>query len=166
MPALRETLHVAVADCRRAGVTLGLENEPACTIGTGTEAATLFAESTGQDGLTIIWDPGNAAAMGEQPYPAGYAGLRTASVPISHVHIKDLAHGPDPTGKSRFVPVTEGTIDYTGQLMALAVDGYRGVLSLEPHIHRGPMSMRRCIAGLRGALTAAEQRLMLQRHVP
>jgi sugar phosphate isomerase/epimerase len=52
----------------------------------------------------------------------------------------------------------DGTIDYPGQIAALAVDGYAGMLSLEPHVGKGPEGMRRCIAGLRAALAEAERR--------
>jgi L-ribulose-5-phosphate 3-epimerase len=155
LPAVREVLRLAVSECRRAGVTLALENEPVCTIGTGAEAAALFADATALDGLTVLWDPGNAACLGEQPYPSGYAALRTAGAPISHVHLKDLARDTDAAGKPVFVPVGDGTVDYVGQLRALAADGYRGALSLEPHLHHGPAGMRRCIAALRRTLTAA-----------
>ena len=157
-PAVREVLRIAVDECRRAGVTLALENEPVCTIGTGAEMAALFADTAALEGLTVLWDPGNAACLGEQPYPAGYAVLRAAGVPICHVHIKDLAHLADAAGKPVFVPVGEGTVDYVGQLRALAADGYRGALSLEPHLHQGPAGMRRCIAALRRILTEVDQR--------
>ncbi len=156
LPALRDVLRAAVAECRRVGVTLALENEPVCTIGTGAEAAALFADE-GLEGLTVLWDPGNAACLSEQPYPSGYAALCAAGAPISHVHIKDLAHEADATGKPVFVPVGEGAVDYIGQLRALSDHGYRGALSLEPHLHQGPEGMRRCIAALRKTLTAVDQ---------
>jgi sugar phosphate isomerase/epimerase len=148
---------MAVSECRSAGVTLALENEPVCTIGTGAEAAALFADADALEGLTVLWDPGNAACLGEQPYPSGYSALRATGAPISHVHIKDLALAADVAGKPMFVPVGEGTVDYVGQLQALVADGYRGALSLEPHLHQGPAGMRRCIAALRRTLTAIEQ---------
>lgn len=157
LPVLRDVLRMAVSECRSAGVTLALENEPVCTIGTGAEIAALFADADPLEGLTVLWDPGNAACLGEQPYPSGYAALRAAGAPISHVHIKDLAHDVGADGKPVFVPVGEGTIDYVGQLRALADDGYRGALSLEPHLHQGLAGMRRCLVALRGTLAAADR---------
>ncbi len=43
VPAARDALSTAVARCRRAGVTLGLENEGACTVGTGWRPLTSLA---------------------------------------------------------------------------------------------------------------------------
>jgi len=155
-PSARQALRTAVARCREVGVTLALENEHACTIGTGAETAALFTEDGGVPGLTVVWDPGNAAAAGEQAYPDGYAAVRRAQAPISHVHIKDLAR-PTGDGQHRFVPAGEGVIDYPSQFAALAHDGYTGLLSLEPHLGQGQEGMRRCIAGLRASLAAAER---------
>jgi sugar phosphate isomerase/epimerase len=155
LPALREVLRRAVQECQRAGVTLALENEPVCTVGTGEDVARLVADPTGLEGLSVLWDPGNAACLGEQPYPAGYAAVRATGRSITHIHLKDLARESDAAGKPVFVPVGEGTIDYVGQLRALAVDGYTGALSLEPHLRQGAAGMRRSIAALRRVLAAA-----------
>ncbi len=158
-PAVRDALRTAAARCRSAGVVLGLENEAACIVGTGAEMAALVGETHDLEGLTVIWDPGNAATLGEQPYPMGYSALRAANASISHVHVKDLAHERDAAGRPRFVAVTKGTVDYVGQLVALAHDGYRGTLSLEPHVQRGPEGMHGCIAGLRAAIAEADRQL-------
>ncbi|GAC1429508.1 MAG: hypothetical protein NVSMB65_02910 [Chloroflexota bacterium] len=126
---------------------------------TGADTAALVAGAEGLERLTSVWDPGNAAAAGEQAYPAGYTAVRGTRAPISHVHVKDLARETAGGGRARFVPAAEGVIDYAGQLAALATDGYRGVLSLEPHVGPGLENMRRCIAGLRASLAEAEKRL-------
>ena len=50
---------------------------------------------------------------------------------IVHVHAKDCKIGAD--HKSAWVPLGTGDIDWTGQIAALARDGYGGWISLETH---------------------------------
>ncbi len=115
----------------QAGVTLALENEGACFIGTGAEAARLAARINSPH-LKICWDPGNAFYLGERAYPDGYEAVKPW---IVHVHIKDAqtVETPDHGKKIRFCVVGEGEIDYPGQFTALKRDGYNGYVSLETH---------------------------------
>lgn len=125
-PALA-ALSEATAICHDSGVLLGLENEHACTAATGEEAA-WFLDRIEDTTLGLIWDPGNEAVVGSNPFPDGYSHIRSR---IHHVHLKDaaaIAH--DPT----FVVMGEGAIDYAGQFEALAGSGYNGALSLETHV--------------------------------
>lgn len=134
-PALEQEIARAfeapVALATREGITLLLENEHACYIGTGTEAARV-AGAIDSPGLRICWDPGNAFFAGEEPYPEGYEAVRPW---LGHIHIKDGrmvqtdAHGRQP----QWCVVGEGEIDYTGQFKALKQDGYTGYVSLETH---------------------------------
>jgi sugar phosphate isomerase/epimerase len=125
-PALA-ALEEATAICRDAGVLLGLENEHTCTAATG-EETTWFLDRIPDRTLGAIWDPGNEAVVGSDPFPAGYDHVRGR---IHHVHLKDArAIAKDPT----FNVMGEGAIDYVGQFRALAADGYDGALSLETHI--------------------------------
>ncbi|MDQ3614037.1 MAG: sugar phosphate isomerase/epimerase [Chloroflexota bacterium] len=119
-------LDEATAICRDSGVLLGLENEHACTAATGEEAA-WFLDRIPDTTLGLIWDPGNEAVVGSNPFPNGYDHIRTR---IHHVHLKDAAIGHDPT----FVVMGQGEIDYVGQFRALAESDYRGAISLETHI--------------------------------
>ena len=48
-----------------------LENEFACNTATGAEAAKTLAAVTAPN-FKLNWDPGNAAARGEPPYPNGW----------------------------------------------------------------------------------------------
>jgi len=120
-----------VALASKEGVVLGLENEHACFIGTGAEAARIAA-AVNSPHFRIVWDPGNAFYADETPYPGGYNAVRPW---LSHIHIKDAVvvetaeHGPQP----RWCVVGEGVIDYTGQFSALKRDGYEGFVSLETH---------------------------------
>jgi sugar phosphate isomerase/epimerase len=72
----------------------------------------------------LVWDPGNEAMMGSEPFPGGYSRVRGR---VSHVHLKDV------DDEGNWTKVGTGTIDYPAQLSALAEDGYAGALSLETH---------------------------------
>ncbi|MGO9009961.1 MAG: sugar phosphate isomerase/epimerase family protein [Bryobacteraceae bacterium] len=113
------------------GVTIGIENEHACNLGTATEAARLLARVP-HPRLQLIWDPANALTAGEAPFPEGYGKLPAGR--IAHVHAKDCrvsGHVPE------WVELGTGSVDWTGQIAALRRDGYRGWFSLETH-WRGP----------------------------
>src|SRR5215467_3497656 len=56
---------------KKQKIKLDLENEHACNIATAAESVKLLAAI--QDPyLGLNWDPGNAYAAGEKPYPNGY----------------------------------------------------------------------------------------------
>lgn len=115
-------------EARERGIVIGLENEHACNIATGEETARLLA-AVDHAALKVIWDPANAFVAGEVPYPDGYAKLPPSR--IVHVHAKDcdVAREYTPT----WGPLGEMSIDWKGQISALARDGYRGAISLETH---------------------------------
>jgi sugar phosphate isomerase/epimerase len=118
-----------------AGVTIGIENEHACNLGTAAEAARLLARVP-HPALQLIWDPANALVAGETPFPEGYDRLPASR--IAHVHAKDCrvtGHTPE------WVELGTGSIDWSGQIAALRRDGYRGWFSLETH-WRGPTGDR------------------------
>lgn len=106
-----------------------LENEHACNTATGAEAARVLSAVTAPN-FMLNWDPGNAAAAGEVPYPNGYDLLPKHR--IGHCHCKDAAKKPDGTG-SDWMPVGKGTIDWVGQFRALKQAGYTLGVSLETH---------------------------------
>lgn len=109
------------------GLVIGLENEHACNVATGAEAARMMA-AVDHPALGVIWDPANAAVLGETPYPDGYDALPIER--IVHIHAKDcVVEGGRPT----WGPLGEMGIDWTGQIAALVSDGYRGAISLETH---------------------------------
>jgi sugar phosphate isomerase/epimerase len=113
---------------RDRGVVIGIENEHACNIATGAETARLMA-AVDHPALKVIWDPGNAMVAGETPYPDGYR--RVPFARIVHVHVKDGKVISD--YKPEWGPLGEMSIDWKGQLAALARDGYNGAISLETH---------------------------------
>ncbi|HUK14905.1 MAG TPA: sugar phosphate isomerase/epimerase family protein [Bryobacteraceae bacterium] len=109
------------------GVTIGLENEHACNLGTAEETARVLAAAD-HPNLKLVWDPANALVAGESPFPEGYAKLPPGR--IVHVHAKDChVNNHQPT----WLAVGEGSIDWRGQIAALERDGYGGWVSLETH---------------------------------
>ncbi|MDE2125858.1 MAG: sugar phosphate isomerase/epimerase [Armatimonadetes bacterium] len=139
-----------IAIASEADVVLCLENEHACMIGTGAEAARIAA-ACNSDHFAVVWDPGNAFAAGEVPYPGGYEAVQRW---VQHVHIKDAVRRD---GDTEFVRVGEGEIDYENQFRALRRDGYTGYISIETHYRAsnpndpgsepaGEWSTRECLA--------------------
>lgn len=120
-----ETLGRATEIVHDAGKILGLENEHACNIGSGSEAAWYLERITNRT-LGIIWDPGNIAALGVVPDKSQYDAVADR---IVHVHVKDGNAIP----ADRFVPPGDGVCDWEQQLRWLHNGGYRGPLSLETH---------------------------------
>jgi sugar phosphate isomerase/epimerase len=109
------------------GVILGVENEPACYVGIGREAAD-FIEAVGSGAVKAVWDPGNAFWTGdERAVPDGYERIKPH---IAHVHLKDVVRKG---GESAATVLGDGQVDIPGQLALLVRDGYTGCASLETH---------------------------------
>lgn len=134
-PALEARIVAAFADpvqlAEREGVTLLLENEHACYIGTGAEAARV-ADAVNSSHFKLVWDPGNAFCAGETPYPDGYEAVKPY---LAHIHVKDarMVDTPQHGRQPQWCVVGEGEIDYTAHFAALKRDGYTGYVSLETH---------------------------------
>lgn len=153
--AIDERLREAAVRAGKKGVTLTLENELDCNTATAAEAARLL-NAVREPALMLNWDPGNAAARGEKPFPAGYAKLPKDR--IAYVHCKDLIDLPG--GKTEWTAMGKGIIDWAGQFSALAKDGYRGTLSLETHWRGGGTpeeSTRQSMAGMNRLLESARR---------
>ncbi len=130
-PFVRDRLARAAELAGQNGILLVLENEHACNIGTGKELGRVLRDINSPH-LRGNWDPGNAAMLGEVPFPDGYREVRGL---FAHMHIKDVKKDSQ-TGKLRWAPVGGGFIDWRGQLKAVNDDGYGGTLSLETHYRR------------------------------
>jgi len=118
-----EELEKAIEVTKRQNVTLLVENEFDCNVGTGSETARLFRAIPDRT-LMHNWDPGNCYEAGEQPFPKAWNQLDHTR--ISHIHLKDAR------GKA-WKPIGSGEIDFAGQFRALKELNYSGTLSLETH---------------------------------
>jgi sugar phosphate isomerase/epimerase len=136
------------------GLIFLLENESACNTGTGAESAEVLA-AVQSPYLMLNWDPGNAAACGEVPFPDGYRRLPMNR--IGHCHCKDAVPNATKDGTD-WAPVGKGTIDWVGQFQAFLQSGYKFAVSLETH-WRGAAtpeeSTRQSWAGMKSALQKA-----------
>lgn len=118
-----DELHKAIAVAKQEDVTLLIENEFDCNVGTGAETARLFRTIPDRR-LMHNWDPGNCYEAGEQPFPKAWDQLDHSR--ISHIHLKDAA------GK-KWKPIGGGEIDFVGQFRALKKMNYSSTMSLETH---------------------------------
>jgi L-ribulose-5-phosphate 3-epimerase len=151
--AIDAKLLEAATKAGKKGITLVLENEMSCNTGSGAEAArTLKAVQSPH--FMLNWDPGNAATLGETPYPNGYNLLPKER--IGHCHCKDAVKKPD--GKYGWAAMGQGQIDWLGQFRALKSSGYKHAVSLETH-WRGAgtpeESTRQSWAGMKALLQKA-----------
>ena len=156
-----EAFVAPVAMATKESVTLVLENEHACFVGSGVEAARILGQINSPS-LRAVWDPGNAFSLGETPFPDGYEAIKPY---VAHVHVKDarMIDTPDHGQQVQWCIIGEGEIDYPGQFAALKRDGYAGWISLETHfrpaIGTGPEGKgteedgsRPCLAYLQSAI--------------
>ncbi|MDQ7820528.1 MAG: sugar phosphate isomerase/epimerase family protein [Armatimonadota bacterium] len=143
-PVVTEVLREAAKAAEQAGVTLLLENEHICWADTGARTAALVRQ-IGSPALQVNWDPGNAFAAGECPYPDGYAAVRGL---VGHVHVKDARRHV--SGHIEWA--THGEIDWRGQVSALLADGYDGYLVIETHVRPKIAAVRATLRRLQEAL--------------
>ena len=150
--AIDDKLREAAGKAEKKGIILVLENEPSCNTATAAEAVNVL-NAVQSPALMLNWDPGNAAARGEIPYPDGYNLLPKNR--IGHCHSKDVVK----KGKGYdWAPMGGGIIDWAGQFKALKRDGYRLAVSLETHWSGGGSpeeSSRESWAGMKKLLQGA-----------
>ncbi len=115
---------------RAAGVTLAIENEYACHVGTGAELGR-FVAALNSASAAALWDPCNAFFddNGEAPFPTGYNAVKDCLI---HVHVKDATRR-GAAGAPTLTALGEGEVAIEGQLSALVDDGFSGFVSLETH---------------------------------
>lgn len=116
---------------RRAGARnfrLALENVGGSYVSTGADSARVL-KAIHDRALGLTWDPNNAAASGERPFPDGFGKLDPAR--IYHVHLRDFAHTPE--GKVEWRAVGQGEFDNVSQIRALLKTGYKDNFTLETH---------------------------------
>jgi sugar phosphate isomerase/epimerase len=150
--AINAKLAEAADKLGKQGIIFILENEMACNTGTGAEAAKVLA-AVPSPHLMLNWDPGNAAALGETPFPNGYDLLPKKR--IGHCHCKDTIMKP---GGYDWAPVGKGVINWVGQFEALKKIGYDHAVVLETHWHGASSpeeSSRQSWAGMKTDLQTA-----------
>lgn len=150
--AMNEKLMQAADKAGEKGIILVLENDSSNNTATGAEAAKVL-DAVKSRYLMLNWDPGNAAASGEIPYPNGYDLLPKER--IGHCHCKDAVR----KGKDYdWAPMGSGIIDWAGQFKALKRDGYHYAVSLETHWRSGSAenSSRKSWAGMKKLLQQAD----------
>jgi sugar phosphate isomerase/epimerase len=126
------------------GLVLMIEPEPICWCDTARRTAALI-ERSGAASLRINYDPGNVAWLeNRDPLHEFEAAARW----IANVHVKDLRPLERGPGHPEWVPAGEGMIDYRAHFAALERVGYRGPVSLEPHMDGRPETIRRCRAAV------------------
>jgi L-ribulose-5-phosphate 3-epimerase len=152
--AIDVKLQEAAKAASKQGIILILENEFACNTATGAEAAKTLA-AVQSPAFMVNWDPGNAAARGESPYPGGYNLLPKNR--IGHCHCKDIVKIAD-ADEPAWAAMGAGAIDWAGQFAALKRDGYHYAVSLETHWHGAATpeeSTRQSWAGMKQQLQKA-----------
>jgi L-ribulose-5-phosphate 3-epimerase len=151
--AINDKLREAAATAQKKNIILVLENEHACNTATAAEAAKVLS-AVKSPSFMLNWDPGNAAAVGEIPYPNGYNLLPKER--IGHCHCKDVVKKGS---KYDWAAMGSGIIDWAGQFNALKRDGYHFAVSLETHWTGGGSpeeSSRQSWAGMKKLLQGAE----------
>jgi L-ribulose-5-phosphate 3-epimerase len=127
--AINAKLQEMAAQFGKYGIKFLLENEMTCNTATGAEAAKTLAAVRAPN-FMLNWDPGNAAAHGEVPFPNGWDLLPKSR--IGHCHCKDVAMKPSGEGYE-WMPMGKGIINWAGQFEAMKKAGYKLGVSLETH---------------------------------
>jgi sugar phosphate isomerase/epimerase len=124
----------AGARAQADGLLLMIEPEPICWADTGRATVDLIRRSRSPS-LRINYDPGNVAWLtGRDPLDE----FDVVAPLIANVHVKDYRPGPV------WLPAGEGIIDYGAHFRALQRIGYRGRISLEPHMDGSAQATAAC----------------------
>lgn len=119
-------LNALLERARAANITLLLENSSYANVQMATESRKVL-DVIDDPRLQLLWDPGNAFALGDPT--ATVDAWHLLKDRIAHIHLKDsVAHG-----SKEWVPLGEGAFDLTGLLAAITADGYDGIVSLETY---------------------------------
>lgn len=125
----------------KEGITLLLENEAACNVGTSQELADMTRKVNAK-ALGMNWDPDNGWGR-ETAWPDGYKLL-----PMEKLHNVQM--------KANNV-IGARKIDWVAILRALGQDGYKGNVGLETHVFDGTLIEKAhlCLAEIQGYFKAA-----------
>lgn len=114
----------------QAGVTLLLENEADLWTDTPGHCQEILS-AVDSPSLRFTLDAGNFVTVGAAPHDDGYSLLKPW---VAHLQIKDVKILDPETSERRIVPAGQGDGQIPALLAAAQRDGYRGYLSLEPHL--------------------------------
>ena len=115
-PNLVKSMEELVPLAENAKVRLLIENEPSQNIGTCVELKAIM-ELLPSKSIGFNWDPQNALALKEAPWPAGYAQLPKARMWNVQIKSEGLSDGPQ-------------QINWRAVMEAMERDGYQGEISL------------------------------------
>jgi len=147
---LHDTVDRLTAMARERNVTIELENEPVCNLGSTAELARFFeampnATGPGAAGhFRPLVDIGNSNSMGAPPEAADIASLAPK---VDMIHLKDR----DFTAK-RTVPLGDGDVPWANELKRLlrGVEAPEVIASIETHCpHDGRNATARSVRALR-----------------
>jgi sugar phosphate isomerase/epimerase len=144
-----DVLSQAARCAEKEGISLAVEVEDGFWADTGARTAEMI-RAINQPSLGVNWDPANAAAAGDHPFPDGYLAVNQF---VRHVHFKDLQRNLQ--GNVEYT--IQGEIDWKGQIEALKNDGYQGYISVETHVQPKVACARMMTERLQALLMASEK---------
>jgi sugar phosphate isomerase/epimerase len=104
---------------------LAIENEPGFYCDTGANTASIL-EKVGAENLGANWDPANAIGAGEFAFPIGYERIKKF---VFNIHVKDAVNHPE----FKCSLVGDGSVNWFGQLKAIARDKLVDTITIETH---------------------------------
>lgn len=140
-----EELGKVALRAEKSGFTVMVENEPGFWADYSENCLNIL-ETVNLKSFRLNWDPGNLYKTGEHDYKPGYELLKPF---IANVHLKDAA---TVEGKTIYLPLGAGEIDYQQQLADLRTDGYQGCLTVETHCRPLPEAFRQSVRYLKQIL--------------
>jgi sugar phosphate isomerase/epimerase len=147
VPTFVATVRPAAEYAGGHGVTIVLENEAHDDSGTAAGVRSIV-EAVGSPHFGTLFDACNYYQAGEEAFPYAYEVLRRH---VRYAHVKGgCRHRPGlipaahrggtlrgvPDAHIGYVPIADGAVNIDGLLQRLARDGYRGFVTLEPHVPR------------------------------
>lgn len=125
LPQIAQVLIEMAKVAEKQGVQLLIENEASCNVGTSAELKRI-CELVPSKAFGINWDPVNAMALQETPWPDGYNLL-----PHKRVHNVQM--------KARALVIGPPFLDWKAIYHQLEADGYEGKVGLETHVFDGTL---------------------------
>jgi sugar phosphate isomerase/epimerase len=116
LPKIAQTMNELMPLAENAKMRLVIENEPSQNIGTCAEITAIMALLPSK-AIGFNWDPQNALALHEPPWPGGYAQLPKGRMLNAQIKAEGLMDGP-------------GNLNWRAIMEAMQRDDYQGEISL------------------------------------